>query len=221
MARILLVEDDPRSVELLCALLTGSGHQVVPAITLRAARERLQDSPVDLVVLDLNLPDGDGFALCTEIRAKGSLPVLILSARGGPDDRVDGLRLGADDFLSKPYAPRELLARIDAIGRRRDWTSSRSPIRVGPLYIEPGKRQVLLDQQPISLTETEFEILLVLAERAGRAVSRERLSLLARGAGWGAFDRTLDVHVSRIRKKLGTETWIRSVRGVGYLLVSQ
>ncbi|MED5374425.1 MAG: response regulator transcription factor [Myxococcota bacterium] len=220
MAQILLVEDDPRSVELLRELLEGSGHQVRPATTLQAAREAFSPE-IELVVLDLNLPDGDGFSLCVELRARSAVPILILSARGGADDRVDGLRLGADDFLPKPYAPSELLARIDAIGRRREWAVGGAPVVVGDLELDPGARSAQVAGRDLGLTETEFDVLRVLAERAGRVVTRERLSLLARGAEWGAFDRSLDVHVSRIRKKLGDDARIRTLRGVGYMLVSR
>lgn len=225
VTRILLVEDDPRTVALVTELLEGSGYGVesvrlgADAVRLVGARE------FDLVVLDINLPDLDGLAVCEEVRAFSAVPILMLSARGGVDDRVDGLRRGADDYLPKPYDPRELLARIEAIARRVDPAPEpdRAVLRVGPLRLDPSTRQLSRSGRAVDLTAAEYDIVRVLMERPGRVVSRERLSRLSRGVEWGAFDRALDVHVSRIRKKLDDDPrsprLIKTVRGVGYVLL--
>ena len=221
MGRILLVEDDTRTVQLLVELLTGSGHVVDAVGRAGDALPALRASAWDLVVLDVMLPDRDGFSVVAEIRAEASVPVLMLSARGGADDRVDGLLRGADDYLPKPFDPRELLARIDAI-LRRSRPHAGAVIRAGALAVDPARREARLRDIPVDLTAAEFDLLRVLVERAGRVVARERLMELARGQEWGAFDRSLDVHISHIRRKLGDDprapTWIRTVRGVGYLV---
>ncbi len=226
MTRILLVEDDPRTVELVTELLGASGYAVTAVTRGGEAVDRVASEPFDLVVLDIGLPDRDGFSVCAEIRGSSSVPILILSARGGVDDRVDGLRLGADDYLPKPYDPRELIARIDAIVRRPPASADPDDgaLVVGPLRLAWGRREVTLRGAPVELTAAEFDVLRVLMERAGRVVSRERLSTLSRGVEWGAFDRALDVHVSRIRKKLGDDprapALLKTVRGVGYVMVA-
>lgn len=228
MARILLVEDDQRTVELVRELLEASGHTAHSVMLGGDAIACIRDEVFDLVVLDINLPDRDGFSVCAEVRTFSAVPILILSARREADDRVDGLRLGADDYLPKPYDPRELLARIDAIGRRaglRAEAMEAGALEAGPLRLEPASRAVSLDGQPVDLTAAEFDILRVLMERAGRVVSRERLSRLSRGVEIGVFDRVLDVHISRIRKKLGDDPraprLLKTVRGVGYTVAAE
>ncbi|MCB9746511.1 MAG: response regulator transcription factor [Alphaproteobacteria bacterium] len=226
MARILLVEDDRRTVELLTELLSTESHALESARTGEAALHKLQDSAFDLIILDIMLPGRDGFSICAEIRAHSQVPILMLSARGGADDRVDGLRIGADDYLPKPFDARELTARIDALLRRAGLTaplpSTGGVVRAGALEVRLGERRARYQGEDLELTAAEFDILRVLVERAGRVVSRERLMELARGAEFGAFDRAVDVHVSHIRRKLGDDprapTVIRTVRGVGYAL---
>jgi DNA-binding response OmpR family regulator len=220
---ILIVEDDVRTAELLKELLAMEPHQVVCVPTGEKGLAHLRSTPVDLVVLDVMLPGRDGYSICAEIRSFSSVRVLMLSARGAPEDRVDGLRLGADDYLAKPFHAQELLARIEALSRRSPVAAAGSAgpvLRVRGLRLDSDARTVHLDDKQIPLTGAEFDILRALVERAGRVVSRERLMELARGTEFTAFDRAIDVHISNIRKKLGetpgTPRWIRTVRGIGY-----
>lgn len=224
MARLLLVEDDRRTVELVTELLATSAHEVTAARTGEEALALLREAPFDLVVLDIMLPGRDGFSVCAELRTFSRVPVLMLSARGGADDRVDGLRIGADDYLPKPYDARELVARIEALLRRAlpatEAPAGPSVVRAGELALWPAERRVTFHENAVDLTSAEFDILRVLVERAGRVVSRERLMELARGSEFSAFDRAIDVHVSHIRRKLGDDPRkprvIRTIRGVGY-----
>jgi DNA-binding response OmpR family regulator len=219
---ILVVEDDRRTLALLAELLGGSGFEVTTATDGDEALMLARARPFDLVVLDVMLPRRDGFQVCADLRMFSRVPTLMLTARGDPDDRVTGLQLGADDYLPKPFDPRELVARIHAILRR---TTAAAPevLRAGALQIDLQARSVHLDGAPIDLTTTEFEILRVLAANAGVVVPREKLMELARGAAFAAFDRSVDVHVSHIRKKLGDDSraprLLKTVHGIGYQLV--
>ena len=223
---ILIVEDDLRSAELLVELLATGEHEVVHAATGEQGLELLRASHFDLVVLDVMLPGRDGTSICSEIRSFSSVRVLMLSARGSAQDRIDGLRLGADDYLAKPFHAQELLARVEALFRRgrSEVGSAGSVFELRGLRLDRGARSVTVDGRPVELTGAEFDILRALVERAGRVVSRERLMELARGAEFGAFDRAVDVHISNIRKKLGdsprSPRWIRTIRGVGYQVPS-
>jgi DNA-binding response OmpR family regulator len=180
----------------------------------------------DVVLLDLMLPGRDGLEVCREVRARSDVPIIVLTARGEEADRVMGLELGADDYLAKPYSPRELLARIRAITRRaRGRAGPRSEVlTVGALHLDPSARRVTLDGAEILLTGYEFDLLRALAERAGRILSREQLMERVRGSAEEAFDRSIDVHVSRLRQKLGDDPkrprLIKTVRGIGYLLAA-
>ena len=169
------------------------------------------------------LPGRDGYSICAEIRTFSAVRILMLSARGAPMDRVDGLRQGADDYLAKPFHAQELLARVEALSRRGALSGARSAgsvVTLRGLRLDSHARTVHVDGRSLSLTGAEFDILRVLIERAGRVVSRDRLMELARGAEFGAFDRAIDMHISNIRKKLGdsprSPRWIRTIRGVGY-----
>lgn len=220
---ILIVEDDTRTGQLLEELLGASEHCVTRVSTGEEGLERLRRGPVDLVVLDVMLPGRDGFSICAEMRSRSAVRILMLSARGDPEDRVDGLRQGADDYLAKPFHAQELLARVDALSRRgvlRDTEEAGGVLELPGLRLDSAARTVHVEGRELSLTGAEFDILRALVERAGRVVSRERLMALARGAEFGAFDRAIDVHISNIRKKLGDDPraprWIRTVRGVGY-----
>lgn len=225
--QILIVEDDLQTAGLLQELLRVDPHQVTWVPTGEAALAHLRAEPVDLVVLDVNLPGRDGFSICTEIRSFSAVRILMLSARGAPIDRVDGLRMGADDYLPKPFHAQELLARVEALARRTvfpEAPSASSVLQIGALQLDVQARTVHLEGCMVDLTGAEFDILRVLVERAGRVVSRDRLMELARGAEFAAFDRSIDVHISHIRKKLGdsarTSRWIHTVRGVGYQMPS-
>ena len=178
--------------------------------------------PVDAVILDLMLPDTDGLEICRQIRARSDSPILMLTARGDPMDRVVGLEMGADDYLPKPFEPRELLARLRAILRRRRAGPAQSDVlRYGRLEIDRGSREVRLDGSPRPLTGYQFALLLALAERAGRVMSRDALMDLVKGEAIEAFDRSIDVHVSRIRAAIEDDPRkprrVITVRGMGYV----
>ena len=220
---ILIVEDDRRTAELIGELLDTGARRVAIVGTGEAGLVHLRTHPVDLVVLDVMLPGRDGYSVCREIREFSSVRVLMLSARGTPMDRVDGLRLGADDYLAKPFHAQELLARVEALLRRAPVSTEPgrgSVVALRGLRLDPVARHVEVDGEEIRLTGAEFDILRTLMERAGRVVPRDRLMELARGADFGAFDRAVDMHISNIRKKLGDDPraprWIQTVRGVGY-----
>ena len=169
------------------------------------------------------LPGADGFAVLSEIRRLGSLPVIMLTARGEDMDRIVGLELGADDYLSKPFNPRELLARIKAVMRRSAGEiETDSALHAAGIRLDIARREVTIDGEPVELTTTEFEILRVLVASAGRVVPRERLMEQARGPEWAAYERSVDVHISHLRKKLGDTGHrpkrIKTIRGVGYLV---
>jgi DNA-binding response OmpR family regulator len=219
--RILLIEDDARLAEMVSEYLGESGFRVSIAAGGRAGLERLAREPFDALVLDLMLPDMDGLEVCRELRTKSDTPVLMLTARGDAADRIVGLELGADDYLPKPFQPRELLARLRAI-LRRGRSKSRTPLlRFGGLEIDRDSRAVRLDGEARPLTSYQFALLVALAENAGRVLSREALMDLVKGEPLEAFDRSIDVHVSRIRAAIEDDPRrprrIVTVRGAGYV----
>lgn len=225
--KILIVEDDVRTAGLLQELLGVGPNEVLWVSTGEEALRHVRTEPVDLVVLDVNLPGRDGFSICAELRSFSSVRILMLSARGSPADRVDGLRMGADDYLPKPFHAQELAARVEALARRMAIPSEPSAgavLVVRSLRLDEHACTVQCEGREVVLTAAEFDILRALVERAGRVVSRDRLMELARGAEFGAFDRAIDVHISNIRKKLGDDArdprWIRTVRGVGYQVLA-
>lgn len=198
--RILLVEDDPRLAEMLLEYLGQAGFGVTVASLGATALERLNDADYDAVVLDLMLPDMDGLEVCRRLRAQCDTPVLMLTARGNAIDRIVGLELGADDYLPKPFEPRELLARLRAIVRRRvRGAAGEKALHFGRLELDTAARAVRLDGKACELTGYQFDLLVALAKNAGRVMSREALMDLLKGEGFESFDRSIDVHVSRIR----------------------
>lgn len=217
--RILLIDDDERLVSLVGTYLRERGLEVdgAPRGTLGLAR--VLEGGFDAVVLDVMLPDLDGFEVLRRIRAASPIPVLMLTARGEDTDRIVGLEMGADDYLAKPFNPRELLARIRAICRRGAPDSrDKEVLRFGNLDIDLQGRAVRLDGTERLLTTHQFDLLKALATQAGRVLSREQLHQAVRGEDLEAFDRSIDVHISRIRAALGAEhRWIRTVRGAGYV----
>jgi len=224
---VLLVEDDIRLANLTREYLEGHGLVVSHVADGRRGLEEASRGRFDAVLLDLMLPGKDGLEVCRELRARSDVPILVLTARGEEADRVMGLELGADDYLAKPFSPRELLARIRAVVRRARGRAgpARAAVRVGGLHLDPGARRATLDGREIPLTGYEFTLLEALARRAGRVLSREQLMELARGSAEESFDRSIDVHVSRLRQKLGDDPkrprLIRTVRGAGYLLAGE
>jgi DNA-binding response OmpR family regulator len=218
--RILLVEDDHRLAEMVAEYLGEAGFRVSRAASGAAGLEKLAREPYDALVLDLMLPDMDGLDLCRQLRTRSDIPVLMLTARGDSADRVVGLEIGADDYLPKPFQPRELLARLRAILRRRG--ASAAPImRFGRLEIDRDARAVRLDGAEKAITGYQFALLVALAENAGRVLTREQLMELAKGEALEAFDRSIDVHVSRLRAAIEDDPKrprrIVTVRGAGYV----
>jgi two-component system, OmpR family, phosphate regulon response regulator OmpR len=224
--RILLIEDDPRLAGLVTEYLGEAGLVVSTAATGRAGLDRIGREPYDAVVLDLMLPDIDGLEVCRQLRASSSeVPVLMLTARGDTMDRVVGLEIGADDYMPKPFEPRELLARLRAILRRRPSARGSDVLRFGRLEIDRGARAVRVDGTERSLTSHQFTLLVALAEKAGRVLSRDSLMDLVKGETLEAFDRSIDVHVSRIRAAIEDDPKkprrILTVRGAGYVFARQ
>ena len=220
---LLVVDDDERLRSLLAEYLGGRGYAVLTAEGGEAGLARLRSGGVDLVVLDVMMPDLDGFEVCRRLRSFSKVPVIMLTARGDELDRIVGLEIGADDYLSKPFNPRELLARIQAVLRRTEASPEvDGTLRAGPLSVDVDRRAVTLNGDRLTLTTTEFEILRTLVANAGRVIPRERLMELARGEEWAAFDRSVDVHISHLRRKLGDDSrqpvFIKTVRGVGYTM---
>ena len=220
----LLVEDDLRLASFTAEYLQGHGINVTHLADGRLGLEEARRGRYDIVLLDLMLPGKDGLEVCRELRTSSDVPILMLTARGEEADRVMGLELGADDYLSKPFAARELVARIRALVRRARGKAGPQAklVRVGGLTVDPSARRAVLDGRELSLTGYEFEILRALAERAGRILSREQLMELAKGNAEESFDRSIDVHVSRLRHKLGDDPrqprLLKTIRGVGYML---
>jgi len=222
--RILIVEDDQRLAELTAEYLQANGYEVaVEGDGARAAR-RIVDSQPDLVILDLMLPGEDGLSICRRVRGQYPGPILMLTARSDELDQVQGLDLGADDYVCKPVRPRLLLARIQALLRRSESPDNkRHDLAFGPLRIDNRQREAWLDAQQIDLTGAEFDLLWLLASNAGRVLSREQIFTALRGVGYDGQDRSIDVRISRIRPKIGDDPihprLIKTLRSKGYLFV--
>jgi len=220
--RIAIVEDDPDiAYTIRVNLRKEKRYQVEHYLSGVSALNAIHERPFDLVILDLNLPDIDGLEVCRRLRAKWDTPVLMLTARGEPMDRVVGLELGADDYLPKPFEPRELLARLRAILRRRGRVSADKSLCFGRLEIDRAARALRVDGQARTVTAYQFALLVALAEHAGRVLSREQLLDLVKGEQLEMFDRSIDVHVSRIRAAIEDDPKsprrIITVRGTGYV----
>ena len=229
--RLLMIEDDARLAQMVGEYLGQSGFAFSHAGDGHSGLAQLQEAPPDLVILDLMLPDMDGLEVCRRMRAlPGELartPVLMLTAKGDPMDRIIGLELGADDYLPKPFEPRELLARIRAVLRRRtdDPAAPVKSMRFGSLEIDRDSRVVSVAGAPADLTSYQFDLLVALAERAGRVLSRDQIMEAVRGRELEAFDRSIDVHMGRIRAAIEVDAKnpkrILTVRGVGYVFAKQ
>ena len=218
---ILVVDDELNIVELARLYLEQDGFKVIAAHTGKAALERIKSDAPALLVLDLMLPEIDGWEVCRRIRANSDLPIIMLTARDEDIDKIVGLEIGADDYMTKPFNPRELVARVKAILRRSDRSASPTKVyRLGDLTIDPARREVTVAGQPIDLRTKEFDCLLCLAEHKGIVLSREKLLELAWGYDFAGQTRTVDVHVAHLRKKINHSTaQIETVTGVGYKLV--
>ena len=221
--RILMIDDDNRLAGMVQDYLGGAGFRVTVAGTGRDGEALLKRETFDAVILDLMLPDADGLDLCRKLRATSDVPILMLTARGEPMDKVVGLEIGADGYLAKPFEPRELQARLRAILRRKggSGTAPSEILRFGRLEIDKGARVVRVDGEERTITSYQFAILLALAERAGRVLSRDALMDVLKGEKLEAFDRSVDVHISRIRAAIEDDPKkprrILTLRGTGYV----
>lgn len=221
-ARILVVEDAPEFSQLVTAVLRKDGHEVIAATTLADARTRLLATPPDVVILDLTLPDGDGLDLCQEIRQQTSAYVMMLTGRDDEIDKLLGFRLGADDYMTKPFSPRELAARVDALLRRsRESVTAPASVRsVAGMEIDLDQRRVTNDDSDLDLdlTKIEFDLLEALSVRPGSVLTRTQLLAAVWGDGYIGDDHVVDVHIANLRKKIdsASPSRVRTVRGVGY-----
>jgi two-component system, OmpR family, response regulator len=222
--KVLLVEDDARLAQLTARYLEGHGVVVTVAADGVEGQAEALRRQYDCIVLDIMLPGRDGIEVCRQLRGRTDVPIIMVTARGEESDRVLGLEVGADDYVTKPFSPRELLARVRANVRRVRGQAgpAAETITVGALVLDPAKMTVTLDGNPIEVTAYEFSILRALAQRPGKVLSREQLLDLAKGSADLSFDRSIDVHISRLRAKLGDDSrspkLLKTVRGVGYLL---
>jgi DNA-binding response OmpR family regulator len=219
--RILLIEDDKRLAEMVKSYLGAFGFAVTAVHSGSAGISLYRRESFDALILDLMLPDMDGLEVCRQIRADAQARILMLTARGDAMDRVIGLEMGADDYLAKPFEPRELLARLRSILRRAKGDSKPDVLRFGRLDIDAGAREARLDGEPRALTSYQFALLLGLAQHAGRVMSREALMEIVKNERLEAFDRSIDVHISRIRAAIEDDPKhprrIITVRGAGYV----
>ncbi|MGO0122105.1 response regulator transcription factor [Desulfothermobacter acidiphilus] len=218
--RILVVDDEQRIREILRKYLLAEGFKVGEAADGQEAIEQVNQQPWDLIILDLMLPGKDGWEVCREIRKHSQVPILMLTARGGEVDRVVGLELGADDYIVKPFSPREVVARVKAVLRRtRAFPDNQQRLQLSELTIEPESRRVLIGDKPLSLTPKEFDLLFTMARFPGRVFRREELLDLVWGYDFCGDSRTVDTHIARLREKLsqmGSSSLIVTVWGVGY-----
>jgi len=223
MKTILVVDDEPNILELAKLYLEQEGYRVEGVGTGNDALSRMNTANPALIVLDLMLPDIDGFEVCREIRKKSDIPILMLTARREDVDKIVGLELGADDYLTKPFNPRELVARVKAILRRhRAGRRPGQPIEVSNLRIDPSRREASIDGQPLRLRTKEFDLLTALAQNLGIVLTRDQLLEMVWGADYYGETRTVDIHINHLRDRIsGSDASIETVRGVGYKMVSK
>ena len=225
--RILMIEDDETLSGMVGEYLGARGIEVTSRPEAVSGLKLLKKNAFDALILDVMLPDLDGFEVCRRVRSDSDIPILMLTARGEDTDRIVGLELGADDYLPKPFNPRELLARLRAILRRRGAPSKggQPSLRFGRLEIDRDARVIRVEGQATTLTSYQFELLCILAENAGRVMSREALMNRLRGHALGAFDRSIDVHISRIRAVIEDDPKhprrVITVRGAGYVFAQK
>ena len=226
MGNILIIDDDTQLTELLIEFLTSYKYNVVAKHTPEEGLEYLKKKGVDAIILDIMLPGMDGFQVLRKVRENLATPVIMLTARGEVTDRIVGLELGADDYLPKPFEPRELLARIQSILRRSHSAAAIiEKVQFKGLSIDKNKQEVILDDKPISLSTTEYEALLLFVEHTSETLDREFLVENLRGISWQSYDRSVDVLVSRLRGKLGETPnktrFIKTIHGVGYKFIGE
>ncbi len=221
MPTLLLVDDEKSIIELERMYLEKEGYRIEVAYDGKTALEKFRADPPVAIILDLMLPEIDGWEVCRRIRRESDVPILMLTARDQDVDKIVGLELGADDYLTKPFNPRELVARVKAILRRASPTSKTKRLAVGDITLDVDRREVTVGGRPVNLRAKEFDLLAVLMQNPGIVLTRDRLLEIAWGFDFPGETRTVDVHVANLRKKLaGARTQIETVSGVGYKLVS-
>ena len=221
LGTIVIVEDDPNIADLVDMYLRREGFRVIQASDGEAGLAAIDRERPRMAILDIGLPGRvDGLEVCRRLQASKAIPVLMLTARDGEIDRVLGLELGADDYVTKPFSPRELVARVKAILRRSDGQPKETPeiLMAGRVEVDTGRREARVDGEAVALATREYELLQFLAENAGLALSRQQLLDGVWGPGWYGDERTVDVHVRQLRKKLGDALPLATVWGVGYRL---
>ena len=219
MRRVLVVDDDPKVCETLDRYLAHAGYVTASALDGAKALEVVQTFAPDLIVLDLMLPRVGGLEICRMLRETSAIPIIMLTAKTTEHDKLTGLSLGADDYLTKPFSPRELVARVEAVLRRTGTTGTTPRIIAGALTIDPERCEVTVAGQAVALTATELRLLLSMARAPGRVFRRDELARLALGDDFEGLDRTIDAHIKNLRRKVGAEI-IATVFGVGYKLVA-
>jgi DNA-binding response OmpR family regulator len=217
---VVVVDAEPNIADLVDLYLAREGFRVLKTGTGEAGLRAVKDHRPRLVVLDVGLPDVDGLEVCKRLRATSRIPVIFLTARDSEVDRVLGLELGGDDYLTKPFSPAEFVVRVKAVLRRVDGGPAPEVMQVGAVAIDAGRREVRVDGAPVDFTTKEFDLLRYLAERPGLALSRQQILDGVWGHDWYGDARTVDVHIAQVRKKLGDAVEIKTVRGVGYRLES-
>jgi DNA-binding response OmpR family regulator len=217
---IVVVDDEPNIADLVDLYLAREGFRVLKMGTGEAGLQAVKEHRPRLVVLDVGLPDVDGLEVCKRLRAISQIPVIFLTARDSEVDRVLGLELGGDDYLTKPFSPAELVARVKAVLRRVDGGPAAEVMQSGEVAIDAGRREVRVAGDAVEFTTKEFDLLRYLAERPGLALSRQQILDGVWGYDWYGDARTVDVHIAQVRKKLGDAVEITTVRGVGYRLES-
>jgi DNA-binding response OmpR family regulator len=223
-ARVLVVEDEPGIAEITKAYLEREGYEVVHTLTGDEALKRFSEG-FDLVILDLMLPDMDGEEICRSLREHSEIPIIMVTAKSDEDDRVSGLGIGADDYVVKPFSPRELVARVEALLRRTMRTSKTISFNRGRLVMDLEKMEVRLADSPVNLTPTEFKILLALSDRPEVVLSRIQLVNQAQGYGFEGYERTVDAHVKNLRQKIEKDPkspeFVKTVYGMGYKFIGE
>lgn len=215
---IVVVDDEPNIADLVDLYLRREGFRVLKAATGEEGIRAVGDHRPCLVVLDVGLPDLDGLEVCRRLRTSSNVPIIFLTARDGEVDRVLGLELGGDDYVTKPFSPPELVARVKAVLRRTEGAERADVLRVGRVEVDAGRREVRVDGEAVAFTTKELDLLRFLAEHAGFALSRQQIIDGVWGYDWFGDSRTVDVHIAQVRRKLGDSVAIATVRGIGYRL---
>ncbi|MGZ8482186.1 MAG: response regulator transcription factor [Candidatus Limnocylindria bacterium] len=222
MSKVLIVDDEPKIVRLVADYLEAAGFRVTTARSGEEALMRARTDPPDLVILDLGLPGLDGLDVTRALRRDGELPIIMLTARHDETDRIIGLELGADDYVTKPFSPRELVARVRAVLRRHSGSGTSEVVRAGDLTLDQPRMRVTRGEEPIELTATEFALLAAMARQPGRVFTRSQLLDAIHGVAFESYERAIDAHVKNIRRKLEpdphTPRYVLTVYGVGYRL---